>query len=154
MGQGTGHTRRHGTVHPQPLHRPTVWQENKSDSASFRTFVKCLYLFPAQPKGITYPFADGFFPPELTRTSDRAHPCLFCNIEGGMPAWPARDRQEAAWRDGQEARRTKRTALKEHGALRRPLPASLMPFITTHRDIECLHSVKHLQQGLPISSSQ
>ena len=46
------------------------------------------------------------------------------------------------------------TALKEHGALRKPSPASLMPLITAHRDIERLHSVNHLQQGLPVSSSQ
>lgn len=48
------------------------------------------------------PFADGFFPPGPTRTSDPTRPCLFCNIEEGVLARRAHDRQEAAWREGQE----------------------------------------------------
>lgn len=131
-GQGMGHTRRHGAVYPEPLHRPTAQQENKSDSGSFRTFVKYLYLFPAQPKGITYPFADGFFPPGLTRTSDRTRPCLFCNIEGAVLARPVRDREEATWKEGQEARCPKRTAPEEHRALTEPPPAGRRPISPPH----------------------
>lgn len=48
--------------------------------------------------------------------------------------------------------RDKRTAPKEHRALRTPSPASLAPLIAAPRDTEHLHSVKHLQQGLPVSS--
>lgn len=151
-GQGMGHTRRHGAV-CGPLHRPTAQQENKSDSGSFRTFVKYLYLFPAQPKGITYPFADGFFPPGLTRTSDRTRPCLFCNIRPGACTSSGIDREEATWKEGQEARCPRRTAPEEHRALTEPPPAGRrlisQPHVTRHP-----HSVKHLQQGLPVSSSQ
>ena len=145
-GQGTGHTRRRSAVYPQPLHRPMAWQESKSDSGSFRTFVKYLYLFPAQPEGITFPLqmVSSHLDP-LEPVTQHVPACSVTSRRGCLHGAHMTDKRPHGERD-------KRTAPKEHRALRTPSPASLAPLTAAPRDTEHLHSVKHLQQGLPVSS--
>lgn len=138
---------RGATVCPRPLSRPTVWQENKSDSGSFKTMIKHLYLFPVQPKGTHTAFVDFSFHLGLTRTSNRhLLSCTVNHTERMVLACHKHTKDtEATWSD----RHTKRSGNRHHVALTKPSPAILRPLLLPYPDVYNLHSVKNLQHVLP-----